>query len=51
MEKKYLLAPGPTPVPEEVALAMAAPMINHRTPKFSGEFADTAESAKYLFQT
>lgn len=33
MKKKYLLAPGLTPVPEEVSLAMATPMIHHRTPQ------------------
>ena len=51
MKKKYLLAPGPTPVPEQVALTMAAPMIHHRTPQFNKVFADTAERAKFLFQT
>ena len=51
MKKKYLLAPGPTPVPEEVALAMAAPMVHHRTPQFNQIFHDTAEAAKFLFQT
>ncbi len=33
--KKYLFAPGPTPVPPEVALEMARPIIHHRTPEFS----------------
>ncbi|MEC7641050.1 MAG: alanine--glyoxylate aminotransferase family protein [Nitrospinota bacterium] len=51
MHKNFLLAPGPTPVPEDVALAMATPMIHHRTPQFSKIFAQTAEGAKYLFQT
>lgn len=51
MKKKYLLAPGPTPVPEHVALEMAQPMIHHRTPEFSKIFAETAAAAKYLFQT
>ncbi len=54
MKKKYLLAPGPTPVPEHVALEMAQPMVHHRTPQFSkifGEAAEAAEAAKYLFQT
>lgn len=51
MKKKYLLAPGPTPVPETVALEMAAPMVHHRTPQFSKIFAQTAKDAKYLFQT
>ncbi len=51
MKKRYLLAPGPTPVPEEVALKMAQPMMHHRTPQFSAIFAEAAEDAKYLFQT
>ena len=51
MKKTYLLAPGPTPVPETVNLAMAAPMVHHRTPQFSEIFGEAAEDAKYLFQT
>ena len=51
MKKKYLLAPGPTPVPEHIALEMAQPMVHHRTPQFSAIFAEAAEDAKYLFQT
>ncbi len=51
MRKTYLLAPGPTPVPETINLEMAAPMIHHRTPQFSQIFAEAAEDAKYLFQT
>ncbi|MCF8721362.1 pyridoxal-phosphate-dependent aminotransferase family protein [Nitrospina gracilis] len=51
MNKTYLLAPGPTPVPEKVNLEMAAPMIHHRTPQFSKIFGEAAEDAKYLFQT
>ena len=35
MKKRYLLAPGPTPVPEHVSLEMAQPMLHHRTPQFS----------------
>jgi aspartate aminotransferase-like enzyme len=51
MKKKYLLAPGPTPVPEHVALEMAQPMMHHRTPQFSAIFGEAASAAKYLFQT
>jgi len=51
MKKRYLLAPGPTPVPETVALEMAQPMLHHRTPQFSAIFAEAADDAKYLFQT
>ena len=51
MKKKYLLAPGPTPVPESISLEMAMPMVHHRTPEFSKVFAEAARDAKYLFQT
>src|SRR5574340_247958 len=51
MRKKYLLAPGPTPVPEVALLAMAQPAIHHRTPQFSEIFRETADLLKYVFQT
>lgn len=51
MRKKYLLAPGPTPVPETALLAMAQPIIHHRTPQFSEVFRETADLLKYVFQT
>jgi aspartate aminotransferase-like enzyme len=31
-EKLYLVTTGPTPVPQEVLAATAAPMIHHLTP-------------------
>jgi aspartate aminotransferase-like enzyme len=51
MKKKYLMTPGPTPVPAEVMLTMAAPMIHHRTPDFSAAFAEAIVNLKYVFQT
>ena len=51
MLKRYLLAPGPTPVPPEVLLAMARPMIHHRAPEFDPIFAEAREGLKWLFQT
>ncbi len=51
MLKRYLLAPGPTPVPPEVLLAMARPMIHHRAPEFDRLFAEVREGLKWLFQT
>ena len=51
MKKRFLLAPGPTPVPENVLLSMAQPMIHHRTPQFSAIFAEAKEDLKYIFQT
>ena len=51
MKKRYLLAPGPTPVPESALLAMAQPIIHHRTPQFSEIFREAAELLKFVFQT
>ncbi|HUG66076.1 MAG TPA: alanine--glyoxylate aminotransferase family protein [Gaiellaceae bacterium] len=34
MRKRYLMAPGPTPVPSESLAAGAAPIIHHRGPDF-----------------
>ncbi len=51
MIKRYLLAPGPTPVPPEVLLAMARPIIHHRAPEFDKLFAEVRDGLKWLFQT
>ena len=48
--KQYLLAPGPTPVPPVVLLAMAQPMIHHRTPAYEALFADVRRDLRLLFQ-
>ena len=50
-QKKYLLAPGPTPVPAEVLLRMAAPTIHHRTPEFEAIVASVREQLKQVWQT
>jgi aspartate aminotransferase-like enzyme len=49
--KRYLLTPGPTPVPPEVALRMAEPIIHHRTPEFSKIFSEVRAGLKRLFRT
>jgi len=49
--KNYLLAPGPTPVPPRVLLAMAQPIIHHRTPQFSEIFAEAKRGLQAVFQT
>ncbi|MFQ5428551.1 MAG: pyridoxal-phosphate-dependent aminotransferase family protein [Thermodesulfobacteriota bacterium] len=49
--KKYLLAPGPTPVPESTLMAMSGPILHHRTPQFSAIFQETEDLLKYVFQT
>lgn len=51
MIKPYLLSPGPTPIPNEVALAMSATMVHHRTPQFNQVFFEAREGLKKLFGT
>ncbi|MCX8083731.1 MAG: alanine--glyoxylate aminotransferase family protein [Calditerrivibrio sp.] len=51
MLKRYLLSPGPTPVPERVLLDMAMPMIHHRTSEFSKIFGEVREGLKPIFGT
>lgn len=51
MIKQYLLSPGPTPIPNEVALAMSETMIHHRTPQFNKVFDEAREGLKKLFGT
>jgi len=51
MKKHYLLAPGPTPVSPETLLAMATPIIHHRSPQFAEVVAECRDGLKYLFQT
>lgn len=51
MIKKRLYTPGPTPVPEQIMLTMAEPMIHHRHPEFQEILASVNENLKYLFQT
>src|SRR5438034_731463 len=51
MKKYQLMAPGPTPVPTEVLLAMARPMIHHRTPEYAALFTEVRAGLKRLVQT
>jgi aspartate aminotransferase-like enzyme len=51
MIKQYLLSPGPTPIPNEVALAMSETMIHHRTPQFNEVFEEARQGLKKLFAT
>jgi aspartate aminotransferase-like enzyme len=51
MKKYQLMAPGPTPVPSTVLLAMAQPMIHHRTPEYEALFTEVRAGLKKLFQT
>ncbi|HVN64095.1 MAG TPA: alanine--glyoxylate aminotransferase family protein [Candidatus Binataceae bacterium] len=49
--KKYLFTPGPAPVPPEVLLEMARPIIHHRTPEFSATLDSARERMKPLYGT
>jgi aspartate aminotransferase-like enzyme len=51
MLKRYLLAPGPTPVPAEVLQSMAMPIIHHRSADFIPIMESAREGLKWLFQT
>lgn len=51
MKKYQLMAPGPTPVPSEVLLAMAQPMLHHRTPEYEALFIEVRAGLKRLVQT
>jgi serine---pyruvate transaminase len=51
MKKYQLMAPGPTPVPPNVLLAMAQPMLHHRTPEYEALFTEVRAGLKRLFQT
>ncbi len=48
--KRYLLAPGPTPIPPEILQAMAQPIIHHRTPEYEALFAEVRRDLRALFQ-
>lgn len=51
MRKSYLVAPGPTPVPERARLAMAKSLIHHRGPEFTEILGEVKENLKWVFQT
>ncbi len=51
MLKRFLITPGPTPVPPEVLLAGAEPIVHHRAPRFVEIFNETIEGLKYVYQT
>jgi aspartate aminotransferase-like enzyme len=50
-EKRYLVTPGPTPVPPEVLAATAVPMIHHRGPDFKRTLASVIDRLKQVFRT
>ncbi len=49
--KKYLLAPGPTPIPPEILTAMSMPIIHHRSTDFIPVFDAARKGLQWLYQT
>jgi aspartate aminotransferase-like enzyme len=50
-EKRYLMTPGPTPVPPQVLAAMAEPMIHHRAADFRAHYGSCLERLKQVSRT
>jgi len=51
MQKRYLLTPGPTPVPPEVLAALGEPVVHHRAPRFTEILKDVVAGLKHVYQT
>jgi aspartate aminotransferase-like enzyme len=50
-QKRYLLTPGPTPVPPEVLAALAEPVVHHRSPDFKALFERVVGRLQEVFRT
>ncbi|MBC7229410.1 MAG: alanine--glyoxylate aminotransferase family protein [Actinobacteria bacterium] len=51
IRKEYLMTPGPTPIPHQVSLAQAEPIIHHRTPAYTELFVRMVEGLKRVLLT
>ena len=51
MQKRLLMTPGPTPIPDDVLLSMAQPILHHRTPEFKTIFASCSKDLQPIFST
>jgi aspartate aminotransferase-like enzyme len=51
MLKRYLLAPGPTPIPPEVLSTMSMPIIHHRSTDFIPILESVKKGLQWLYQT
>jgi aspartate aminotransferase-like enzyme len=49
--KRYLMTPGPTPVPPQVLAALAQPVIHHRGPDYRAVFSSCLEQLKQVYRT
>ena len=50
-EKRYLMTPGPTPVPPQVLAAMALPIVHHRSPDFKPTYRQVLDRLKDVYRT
>jgi aspartate aminotransferase-like enzyme len=50
-EKRYLMTPGPTPVPPQVLAAMALPIVHHRSPDFKPIYEQCLDRLKEVYRT
>ena len=50
-QKRYLMTPGPTPVPPAVLAAMSLPIVHHRTPGFRAMFGKLLASLQEIYRT
>ena len=51
MRKPRLMTPGPAPVPEDVLLELARPVIHHRSAEAKQVITEVVEGLKEVFQT
>ncbi len=51
VDRKLIMVPGPTNVPDRVIRAMIKPMVDHRGPEFRALYESLIENMKYVFQT
>jgi aspartate aminotransferase-like enzyme len=51
IRKEYLMTPGPTPIPHQVSLVQAEPIIHHRTPAYTELFVRMVEGLKKVLLT
>ena len=50
-QKRYLMTPGPTPVPPAVLAAMSLPIVHHRTPGFRAMFGKLLAGLQEIYRT
>jgi serine---pyruvate transaminase len=50
-DKRYLLTPGPTPVPPEVLAAISQPVVHHRSPDFRPVYERCLARLREVFRT